>query len=422
MRKGRDSNPRYRYRYTRFPGVPIQPLLHLSNGRKYTLNYVTILNENTLYGYRKSCTFAIRPKWLSNQQGKQVADMKRRSFITTLTTGAAALGVAAPIVRASAVSGTAKESTQPLTRVLPRGLRPGSTVGIVCPASGANTEDIRDFIDLCKYWGVKVKLGKNIAKRTGYLSAPDSERASEFMGFIDDTDVDAVVCARGGYGVMRILPMLDFGAIRQAGKIIMGFSDITALLIAANQLSGVVTFHGPVASSTFDDFTVKCLRETVVMDSQTSCSTFSNTKLTTIAPGIAKGKLTGGNLALVVSTLGTKYEIDTTDSILFLEEINEEPFRVDRMLTQLWLAGKLQSCKGIALGNFRDCEARGTSISPVSFSLEQVFEQRLASLGIPVVYGLPIGHVRSKLTMPLGVQAELNATDKTIRILETAVS
>lgn len=344
--------------------------------------------------------------------------MQRRSFIQSLTAAAALSGFGTGLARA----GTEFPAPAPLARVLPRGLRPGSTVGIVCPASGANQQDIKDFADLCRFWGVNVKLGKNVSKRNGYLSAPDNERASEFMQFIEDPEVDAVVCARGGYGVMRILPMLDFTSIRQAGKIIMGFSDITALLIAANQLSGMVTFHGPVASSSFDEFTVKSLRETVVAENQQAPSAFSNSRLTTISPGMAQGKLTGGNLALVVSTLGTKYEIDTTDSILFLEEVNEEPFRVDRMLTQLWLAGKLQSCKGVALGNFRDCEARGTSISPVSFTLEQVFEQRLATLGIPVVYGLPFGHVRSKLTMPLGVQAELDATSKTLKILEPAIS
>lgn len=344
--------------------------------------------------------------------------MRRRSFIQTF-----AAALATPAFGKGLVA-QASEPTHatPLARVLPRGLRPGSTVGIVCPASGANTADIQEFVDVCRFWGVKVKLGKNISKRSGYLSAPDQDRASEFMQFIEDPEVDAVVCARGGYGVMRILPMLDFTSIRQAGKIIMGFSDITALLIAANQLSGMVTFHGPVASSSFDEFTLKSLRETVVTETVQAPSAFTNQKLTTIAPGIAQGKLTGGNLALVVSTLGTKYEIDTTDSILFLEEVNEEPFRVDRMLTQLWLAGKLQSCKGIALGNFRDCEARGSSISPVSYSLEQVLVQRLASLGIPVVYGLPFGHVRSKLTVPLGVQAELDATSKSLRILEPAVS
>ena len=342
--------------------------------------------------------------------------MKRRSFMTTMVTGTAALaaGTSLPAV--------ARESSQqPLARVLPKGIRPGSTVGIVCPASAASTSDIAEFAALCKEWGVRVKLGKNISRRNGYLSAPDEDRASEFMGFIEDPEVDAVVCARGGYGVMRILPMLDFSAIRQAGKIIMGFSDITALLIAAHQLSGLVTFHGPVASSSFDSFTVQSLQETVLPDSNPTRASFTNNRLTVIRDGVAQGKLTGGNLALVVSTLGTRFEIDTQDSILFLEEVNEEPFRVDRMLTQLWLAGKLQAAKGIALGSFRDCEARGTSITGPSFSLSQVFEERLASLGIPVVYGLPFGHVRSKLTLPLGVNAELDATSRTFRVLETAV-
>ena len=334
-----------------------------------------------------------------------------------MTSAAVAGATGAGALRAASET----EVKEPLARVLPRGIRAGSTVGIVCPASAASTGDIADFVALCRDWDVRVKLGKNVSRRNGYLSAPDADRASEFMGFIEDPDVDAVICARGGYGVMRILPMLDFAAIRQAGKIIMGFSDITALLIAAQQLSGVVTFHGPVASSTFDSFTVQSLQEVILPEEAQSLTSFSNPRLTVISEGSAQGRLTGGNLALVVSTLGTKFEIDTTDAILFLEEVNEEPFRVDRMLTQLWLAGKLQSAKAIALGSFRDCEARGTSITGPSLSLLQVFEQRLASLGIPVVYGLPFGHVRSKLTLPLGVNAELNATARTFRVLEQAV-
>ncbi|MFN9151615.1 MAG: LD-carboxypeptidase [Bacteroidota bacterium] len=343
--------------------------------------------------------------------------MNRRSFVTTMATAAVAAGAASGRAMASVESG----NRVPLARVLPKGLRPGSTVGIVCPASAASTGDIADFGALCREWGVRVKLGKNVSRRNGYLSAPDQDRASEFMEFIEDPEVDAVICARGGYGVMRILPMLDFEAIRQAGKIIMGFSDITALLIAAHQLSGVVTFHGPVASSTFDSFTVQSLQGVILPENAPPLTTFTNSRLTVIGEGKAQGRLTGGNLALVVSTLGTKFEIDTADSILFLEEVNEEPFRVDRMLTQLWLAGKLQAAKAVALGNFRDCEARGTSISGPSLSLQQVFEQRLASLGVPVVYGLPFGHVKSKLTLPLGVNAELDATARTFRVLEQAV-
>ncbi|HLP28382.1 MAG TPA: LD-carboxypeptidase [Candidatus Didemnitutus sp.] len=350
--------------------------------------------------------------------GRGVPDnMKRRRFIQTLAT----LPVAASVLKAGTSTDSVEASGIGRTRILPKGLHPGSTIGIVCPASAATVADVKDFVDLCTAWGVKVKMGRNISRRNGYLSAPDKERAAEFMDFIDDPTVDAVVCARGGYGVMRILPMLDFSAIRDAGKIIMGFSDITALLIAVQQLSGVVTFHGPVASSTFNPFTVSSLK-TVVVSSDPTPLSFTDKRLTTIRSGLAHGRLTGGNLAMIVSTLGTKYEIDTTDAILFLEEINEEPYRVDRMLTQLWLAGKLQSCKGIALGNFRDCEAKGTSITGPSFTLEQVFEQRIASIGIPVIYGLPVGHVKDKLTMPLGVRAELDATNKHLRLLEPAVA
>jgi muramoyltetrapeptide carboxypeptidase len=125
---------------------------------------------------------------------------------------------------------------------------------------------------------------------------------------------------------------------------------------------------------------------------------------------------------MVVSTLGTRYEIDTRDAILFLEEINEEPYRIDRMLTQLWLAGKLQTCKAIAFGNFRNCEAKGISITGPSFTLEHVFHERIAPLGVPAIYGLPFGHVKSKLTLPIGIQAELDATKKQLTLLEPATA
>lgn len=346
--------------------------------------------------------------------------MHRRSFIQSL--------MAIPVATASLTAATGIDAVSKSnpdlgpSRVLPRGLFPGCTVGIACPASSATQSDVKDFVSLCASWGMKVKLGSNISRRSGYLSAPDKARTDEFMGLINDPEVDAVVCARGGYGVMRILPMLDYAAIRQARKMVMGFSDITALLIAIQQQSGLVTFHGPVASSTFDPFTVGSLRDVTSTQEPSLPLPFSDQRLTTIRPGLCRGRITGGNLSMIVSTLGSKYEIDTTGAILFLEEIHEEPYRIDRMLTQLWLAGKLQACSGIALGNFRDCESKGKSITGPSFTLEQVFKQRIASLGIPAVYGLPVGHVKSKLTVPIGINAELDATNKQLRLLESAVN
>jgi len=308
-------------------------------------------------------------------------------------------------------------------------LEPGARVGIASPASGVTKRDLRGFLTVCESYGFEPVLGRNVDHRDGYLSAPDQDRADEFMEFIEDPTIDAVICSRGGYGVMRILPMLDFGAIREANKMIMGFSDITSLLIAANQLSGIVTYHGPVASSTFDAFTVDSFRQTVLAGQAEGASvagtpseevwSFQDDRLTVIQKGLGRGRLTGGNLAMIVATLGTAYEIDTTGAILFLEEINEEPYRIDRMLTQLWLAGKLQSCAGIALGNFKNCEAKGISISGPSFTLREVIEERTTDLGIPVIYGLPFGHVKSKLTLPVGMQAELDATNKRLRLLHT---
>jgi len=346
--------------------------------------------------------------------------MKRRGFLAGVL-GAAALP--AVVGRVMASDGSSIRPSQSL--VLPKALKKGSTIGVVAPASGVSAADMREFAATCAQLGWNVKFGVNVPKRNGYLSAPDADRAFELMKFIEDPAIDGVICARGGYGVMRILPMLDFSVIRDARKAIMGFSDITALLIAAYQLSGLVTFHGPVASSTFDDFTVAsmmgCLAP-VTDEARSGGSTYKDDRLTVLGSGVARGRLVGGNLAMIASTLGTRYEIDTTGAILFLEEISEEPYRVDRLLTQLWLAGKLQACAGIAMGNFKDCESKGLSFSEPSFTLQQVFEERISSLGIPAVYGLPFGHVKSKLTLPLGVEAELDATNRTFRLVETAVS
>lgn len=306
--------------------------------------------------------------------------------------------------------------------LLPKGLRQGSTIGIVCPASAAVPHDIVDFVALCTRLGMQVKYGENMSRRNGYLSASDEARARELMTFVNDPSIDAIVCARGGYGVMRILPMLDFGAIRDSHKLILGFSDITALLVAVNQIGRMVTFHGPVASSSFDPFTVDSLSSVTIMSEPAApLLSFQDQNITMLGAGTARGRLTGGNLSMLVSTLGTRYEVDTTDAILFLEEISEEPYRVDRMLTQMWLAGKLQACRGIAIGAFRDCEAKGIGIPGPSLTLLQVLEERISSLGIPAVYGLPFGHVRSKLTLPLGVVAELDATKKSIRLMGRAV-
>jgi muramoyltetrapeptide carboxypeptidase len=370
--------------------------------------------------------------------------MKRRSFLHSVGTGFSALGFASIQAKAGTGNGEFVNTTESVlsnnmnkhsdfVSLLPSALKKGSTIGITAPASGVDNAEIQEGIALLKASGYSIVLGNTLTRKFGYLSAPDSERAAEFMEFVERPDIDCILCARGGYGVMRILPMLDFGVIRANPKIIIGYSDITALLVAITKLSNVITYHGPVASSTFDSFTVDYFKKTLckpitneiitepILSEYTPIS-FSDSRMTTLSKGIAKGRLTGGNLSMIVATLGTPYEIDTKDSLLFLEDIAEEPYRIDRMLTQLWLAGKLQQCAGIILGQFKNCEAKKVPGFEVSFSLQEVLESRITSLGIPAVYGLPIGHVKSKMTIPLGVMAELDAGNKTFSIMERPVS
>ncbi|MFM7544068.1 MAG: LD-carboxypeptidase [Ignavibacteria bacterium] len=369
--------------------------------------------------------------------------MKRRIFLHSIGAGLSALGFSSLDTRAgngrnefvnateSILANPAKNGSDFIS-LLPPALKEGSTIGITAPASGVYNGEIQEGIALLKASGYSIVLGNTLTRKYGYLSAPDTERAAEFMEFVERPDIDCILCARGGYGVMRILPMLDFGVIRSNPKIIIGYSDITALLVAITKLSNVITYHGPVASSTFDSFTVdyfkRALCKPVSDDTIQSGTeefkpiTFSDPRMITLTDGVAKGRLTGGNLSMIVATLGTPYEIDTKDSLLFLEDIAEEPYRIDRMLTQLWLAGKLQQCSGIILGQFKNCEAKRIPGFEVSFSLQEVLESRITSLGIPAVHGLPIGHVKSKMTIPLGVMAELNAAGKSFTILESPVA
>lgn len=314
--------------------------------------------------------------------------------------------------------------------LLPPALKEGSRIAVAAPASGVNERELGDGIAALERFGCKVVLGKLVNRRMNYLSAPDEARAEELNAMLNDDSIDAILCGRGGYGVMRMLPMVDFEAIRRNPKAVIGYSDITALVNAIYSLTGVAAFHGPVASSAFDAFTLKHFHSvlfskkaagTAEESSEFQEISIESSRASTIVHGVGRGRLVGGNLTLVTATLGTPYEIDTTGALLFLEEVSEEPYRIDRMLTQLWLAGKLQSCKAIAIGQFKNTEARRDPTFDVSYSLREVLETRFKPLGIPTVYGLPIGHIRSKLTVPIGVLAELDATAGRLTLLEPAV-
>ncbi|MBL7998671.1 MAG: LD-carboxypeptidase [Candidatus Kapabacteria bacterium] len=366
--------------------------------------------------------------------------LSRRSFITSSVPLAAASALALhasphttlPLIQEHGSIG--KISNQNKGKTLPPALEPGMTIGITAPASGVSKSEIQSGINFLKELGYNTVLGKCVFKSSssGFLSAPDEQRASEFMEFVERKDIHAIMSVRGGYGVMRILPMLNYDMIAANPKIIIGYSDITALVNVIYSRCGLVTFHGPMCSSHYDDITrssfVKTLssnRRPASEELQPTTVEYSDPTYDVIVEGTATGILTGGNLTMICATLGTPYEPVFDNSILFLEDVNEEPYKIDRMLTQLWLSGKLANVKGVVLGVFNHCdpyqrEERFRDYD-MTTSLRDVFESRMSQLNIPVLSRLPIGHIRSKLTLPIGIQAELDTKKGSLVLLEPSV-
>ncbi|GAA5524442.1 putative murein peptide carboxypeptidase [Microbulbifer aestuariivivens] len=349
--------------------------------------------------------------------------MERRTLIKSL--------VAAPLLGGLAAAGSsagAAPSTGELLR--PARLRKGMTVGLVTPASNVwEDEDVRFAGDVVKSLGFKVKEGANLYQRSQYLAGPDAARADDFNRMFADPEVDAVFCLRGGYGTPRILPMLDYATIRKNPKVLLGYSDITALLNAIYQRCGLITFHGPIAAQNFTDYTLEEFSRVLVHGESPTrlgeAPAFEggpgrverHNRLTTFRGGRARGRLIGGNLSLICTLLGTPYEPDFRGKILFLEDVGEAPYRIDRMLTQLWLAGKLDEVAGIAFGKFTEAETSGNT-----FSVEHVLRERCAGLEVPVVRGLMIGHVDDQTVVPVGAMAELDGDAGTLILQEPVVS
>jgi muramoyltetrapeptide carboxypeptidase len=258
-----------------------------------------------------------------------------------------------------------------------------------------------------------------------------TERLDDLHAMFSDNEVDAVFAIRGGYGSMHILDRIDYDLIRRNPKIFLGYSDITAMHLAINKHSKLVTFHGPISLSRFTDYTQKYLRkalfETQPIGAVTNPPESNELRpahpLRTIRSGVASGQLIGGNLTLISNTMGTPYEIETRGKILFLEDVDEEPYSIDRMLTHLRLAGKFDGVAGVIFGECQDCRPKDYKpSSTIPYSLGEVLDNILGNLKVPVLYGLTIGHTDDQLTLPLGVAATLDATKGTLEIKEAGVN
>lgn len=334
------------------------------------------------------------------------------------------------LLKTAALAPFASFSTVPPTLVKPSRLRPGDTVGLICPAAPAySREAVQVTIESLQTLGLKTKLAPHFYDRYGYLAGRDSDRAADVNSMFADPSVKMIMAMHGGWGCARILPLLDYETIRRNPKILIGYSDITALLVGIQAQTGLTTMHGPVGSVTWNAFTVDWFRS-VLMDGQ--AVTFQNPakkddllaqtkdRITTIRPGTARGQLVGGNLTVLCHLIGSPYLPDFTGKILFVEDTHEDIYSVDRMLTHLKLAGVLGRIAGFVFGKCTACEPGSGGYGSLTF--EDILTEHINALRVPAYAGAMIGHITDKFTIPVGINAEIDADRGTIRLLEPAVS
>ena len=309
--------------------------------------------------------------------------------------------------------------------VKPPRLRSGDLVGLIAPASAPDSPDkIQRSIAYFEKLGYRVKLGSNIEARSGYLAGKDQERAADLNAMLNDRDVKAIFAIRGGYGTPRILPFVDYRAARRYPKIIVGFSDITALQLALLRRSGLVTISGPMPGVELwnkpDPYTEEHFWRIV-----TSARPIGRLRNPPHEPraghnfAVAEGLLLGGNLALVCSLLGTKYVPSFSQALLFLEEVDEYPHRVDRMLVQLRNADVFKHVSGVLLGKFSHCDPKDAS--KPHLSIREVLDDLAEWCPRPIIENLQYGHIPKKLSLPIGVRARMNSKTGTVDVPEAAV-
>jgi muramoyltetrapeptide carboxypeptidase len=343
-----------------------------------------------------------------------LGEATRREFLGAAGTGLFAAG--------------AEAAARPAPALKPPRLKPGDTVGLIVPASATFLrQDLEIVTDVLGALGFQVKRGAHLLDRYGYLAGRDADRAADVSALFADPEVKGILAVRGGWGSARLLPHLDFEAIRRHPKVLMGYSDLTALLNAVHAHTGLVTFHSPVGISTWTPFSVEHLRRVLVHGEAFTLSNpveVSDTlvpvehRVRTITPGVARGRLLGGNLTVLSALVGTPYLPDFDGAILFLEDVGEQIYRIDRMLTQLALAGILRRLRGVVFGKCTKCDP-GEGYG--SLTLEEVFDDHLKPLGVPAWHGAMIGHIDQQWTLPIGLPAEIDAGAGTVRLLEPAV-
>ena len=349
--------------------------------------------------------------------------MERRKFIQNIGIGSLAL----PLNIFNPTEGL--EFSDDRIKI-PKRLQAGDTIGIVSPASAIfESEPYEIAKETFEAMGLKVKFGNFTKSRYGHLAGTDEQRAEELMSMFEDDSVKAIIALRGGSGSARILEKLDYRVIKRNPKIFIGYSDITALHLAIFEKTGLVTFHGPVAVSTWNPFAYSYLQKLLFKGEAVTYKNPSDkgnelaqtkNRIRIIQPGTAKGELLGGNLSVLTGLMGTEYfPKNWKDKILYLEDIGEKIYAVDRMMSQLQLGGVLKEVKGFVFGKCNDCDPGGSGYG--SLTMEEVIDHYIKPLGIPAFSGAMIGHIDDNAMIPNGIQAEINAENGIIQLLSPAV-
>lgn len=333
------------------------------------------------------------------------------------------------VLKTAALAPFVSAATRPAAPLKSARLKPGDTVGLVCPAAPAySREQVQVTVESLAAMGLKSKLSPHFYDRYGYLAGRDADRAADLNMMFADPDVQMVMAMHGGWGCARLLPLLNYDLIRRNPKLLIGYSDITALLLAIHAKTGLITMHGPEGAAIWNGYTVERFRR-VLMEGEAVTyqnpadkgDTLAQTddRIWTIRPGTAQGPLVGGNLTVLCHLIGSPYLPDWRGRILFVEDVSEDVYSVDRMLTHLKLAGILGQVAGFVFGKCTRCDPGSGGYG--SLTLEDVLTEHIAPLNVPAYAGAMIGHIADKFTVPIGIRAEMDAQRGEIKLLESAV-
>ena len=336
--------------------------------------------------------------------------ISRKQFLKN--TGLASLGLAG-----LSKSSSNNEKTISNELILPKAISWNSTIGLVAPASPIyDSSQFDEMISTLNELGFNLKLGQHVQDQYGYLAGTDEDRAQDLMSMFTDPEVDAILCVRGGWGCNRIIDLLDYEIIKANPKPLIGFSDITSLHNALLSKTGLVSFHGPVGKSEWNSFTKNSFEE-VLINKKRGVYELDELQIDafTITKGTAEGPLLGGNLSVLVAMLGSDYLPSFDNAILFLEDVGEDVYRLDRMLTQLKLNGILDQISGFIFGKCTNCDAGSNSLT-----IPQLFDDLIKPLNIPAYYGAMISHEKLNVTIPVGIRARMNAEEMKFEALSSA--